>query len=107
MNFVTRYKCSSDSMTMLISRNSPQEMLKVPQLPQDQLLIKLFQAPLQLLIKLFQVPLQLLIKLPQAPLQLVFHLDLKVDVYWTRRGRDVVPAIEMQSGQAGKNVIPA
>ena len=50
MNLVTRYECSSDWMTMLISRNSPQVMMKVPQLPQDQM--KLLQVPLELLIQL-------------------------------------------------------
>ena len=58
MDFVTRYECSSDSMTMLISRNSPQVMMKdsqIPQLPQDQLpqdQMKLLQVPLELLIQL-------------------------------------------------------
>ena len=92
---------------MVISMNSPQRMMKVPQLPQEKLLIKLSQAILQLLMKLSQASLQLLIKLFQTPLQLVFHLDLKVDVYWMIRGRDVVSAQTAESGQAGKNVIPA
>ena len=72
---------------MVVRRYSSKVMMKVPQLPQlpqDQLVIQLFQVPVELLIQLFQVP-----------LQLVIHLDLKVDVYWMKKDRDVVSALEM------------
>ena len=72
---------------MVVRRYSSHVMMKVPQLPQlpqDQLLIQLFQVPVELLILLFPVP-------PQ----LVIHLDLKLEVYWMKRDRDVVSALEM------------
>ena len=92
-------------------------MMKVPQLPQDQ--IKLLQVPLNSVNQLRPVPLNpvnqlrlvpltpvnqlclvpinLVSQLCLDPLVLVSQLEnvcFKVDVYLMRRGRDVISAIE-------------
>ena len=67
-------------MMMSVRRNSSQVMMKVPQLPQDQ--IKLLQVPRGKLNHQYVLVIQL------------ENVCLKVDVYLILRGRDVISALE-------------